>query len=80
MIDVFSPPPYLGATFNESRMKKKRSKEPTVEERFPNARARAVADAVVDKLDPKLPMTSFLDAWEAAYYGIAKKSPFRGPE
>lgn len=60
-------------------MRKKR-KEQTVEEKFPNARARAFADEAIDKLDPKLPMTVFLDAWEAAYFKIAKKSPFRDTE
>jgi len=55
----------------------KKRKERTVEELFPNAAARKAADDAIDRLDPKLPMTAFLDAWEAAYFGIAKKSPFR---
>jgi hypothetical protein len=34
---------------------------------FPNAAARKKADEAVDKLDSKLSMTEFLDAWIAAY-------------
>jgi len=56
---------------------KKRKREPTVEERFPNARARQAADEAIDALDPKLPMVAFLDAWEAAYFKVAGSSPFR---
>lgn len=56
----------------------KRKKERTVEELFPNAAARRAADDAIDKLDVTLPMHVFLDAWEAAYFQIAKKSPFRG--
>jgi hypothetical protein len=55
----------------------KRKKERSVEEVFPNARARKAADEAIDKLDPKLPMTAFLDAWEAAYLASCGKSPFR---
>lgn len=58
-------------------MKKKRN-QPAVEDLFPNARARKAADAAVDQLDPQLPMTAFLDAWEAAYFEVAGRSPFRG--
>jgi hypothetical protein len=36
-------------------------------ENFPTVRARAEADKAVDALDPKLPMTAFVDAWIAAY-------------
>ncbi len=60
-------------------MSKKKRKERTVEEVFPNAAARRAADDAIDKLDPKLPMTAYLDAWESAYFEIAKKSPFREP-
>jgi len=45
-------------------MKKKR-KEPTIEEKFPNAKARAAADAAIDKLDVALPMHVYLDTWES---------------
>jgi hypothetical protein len=57
----------------------KKRKERTVEELFPNARARVAADAAIDKLDVSLPMHVFLDTWEAAYFAVAKKSPFREP-
>lgn len=57
-------------------MKKKKS-ERGVEQIFPNAKGRAAADASTDKLDPKLPMTSFLDAWEDAYFKVVGSSPFR---
>lgn len=52
-------------------------KERTVEELFPNARARKAADDAIDKLDVSLPMHVFLDTWEAAYFAVTKKSPFR---
>lgn len=50
---------------------------PTVEALFPNAKGRRVADAAIDQLDPALPMTTFLDAWEGAYFEVAKASAFR---
>ena len=56
----------------------KRKKERTVEELFPNARARKLADDAIDKLDVSLPMHVYLDTWEAAYFA-ATKSPFRDP-
>ena len=59
------------------KKQKKPKKEPTVEKLFPNARARAAADAAIESLDPKLPMSAYLDAWEAAYFAVAKSSPFR---
>jgi hypothetical protein len=53
-------------------------KQPTVEELFPNARARKAADEAIDLLDPSLPMTTFLDCWENAYHvASGGKSPFR---
>ena len=58
---------------------KKRKKEATVEEKFPNARARAAADAAIDALGVDEPMHVYLDAWEAAYFAVAKRSPFRSP-
>jgi hypothetical protein len=58
----------------------KRRRERTVEEVFPNAKARQAADEAIDALDPKEAMTTFLDTWEAAYFAVAGKSPFRkGP-
>lgn len=55
----------------------KKKAQPAVEELFPNARARKAADDAIDKLDPQLPMTAYLDAWEAAYFEVAGRSPFR---
>lgn len=55
----------------------KRKKEPTVEERFPNARARKLADDAIDKLDVSLPMSTYLDLWENTYFVATGKSPFR---
>ncbi len=52
-------------------------KQKTVEELFPNARARKAADDAIDKLDVSLPMHVYLDTWEAAYYAAAGQSPFR---
>jgi len=55
---------------------KRKKKERTVEEVFPNARGRQAADEAIDKLDPKEPMTKFLDTWHAAYVAVAGRSPF----
>lgn len=49
----------------------------TVESLFPNASARRAADKAIDALTVSLPMSAFLDAWEAAYFENAKVSPFR---
>jgi hypothetical protein len=57
---------------------KKNKSQPAVEDYFPNARARKAADDAIDKLDPQLPMTTFLDTWENAYFEVAGRSPFRG--
>jgi hypothetical protein len=54
-----------------------KKKQLSVEELFPNARARKAADDAIDKLDPKLPMTAFLDRWEAEYFATCGRSPFR---
>jgi hypothetical protein len=59
---------------------KRKKRERTVEEVFPNARARQAADEAIDKLDPKEPMTTFLDTWETAYFAVAGRSPFRKNE
>ncbi|HTQ42470.1 MAG TPA: hypothetical protein VMI75_06895 [Polyangiaceae bacterium] len=59
-------------------MKRKR-RERSVEDVFPNARARQAADEAIGKLDPKETMTKFLDTWEAAYFAVAGCSPFRKP-
>ena len=55
----------------------KKKSQPAIEDFFPNARARKAADDAIDKLDPQLPMTAYLDAWEAAYFEVAGRSPFR---
>ncbi len=52
-------------------------KTQSVNELFPNALARMEADRAIDELNPELPMTVFLDTWEAAYFAVAKSSPFR---
>jgi hypothetical protein len=59
---------------------KRKPRSLTVEELFPNARARKVADEAIDKLDPKLPMTAYLDAFESAYVAAGGKSPFRNQD
>jgi hypothetical protein len=55
---------------------KKKKRERTVEEIFPNTRARQAADEAIDKLDPKETMTTFLDTWHAAYVAAGGRSPF----
>ena len=40
---------------------------------FPTARARDAADKAIDALDPKEPMTTFLDVWIAAYIAAGGK-------
>lgn len=45
-------------------------------ENFPTAKARAAADVAIDAIDPKLPMTAFLDTWLAAYAAAGGR---RGP-
>jgi len=59
-------------------MTKRKQRALTIEELFPNARARKAADDAIDRLDISLPMHVYLDAWEASYYAVAGKSPFRG--
>jgi len=61
-------------------MAKRKRKQLTIEELFPNARARQAADDAIDKLDVQAPMHVYLDSWEAAYFAIAKTSPFRGKD
>lgn len=58
-------------------MTRKKRKGESVEERFPSARGRKAADEAIDKLDPKLPMTTFLDVWESAYFASCGESSFR---
>ncbi len=53
-------------------------RKPTLEQLFPIAVARAMADQAIDKLPDTEPMTAFVDAWEAEYCRVAGgKSPFR---
>ena len=61
-------------------MKKRKTKHPTIEELFPNVRARQAADDAIDKLDVQEPMHVYLDTWESAYYAVARKSPFRAKD
>jgi hypothetical protein len=41
---------------------------------FPTAHARDVADRAIDCIDPKKPMTTFLDIWLAAYIKAGGKT------
>jgi hypothetical protein len=50
-----------------------------VEDLYPNKRCRDAADAVVDALPVHLPMSTFLDAWDAEYCRVGGKSPWRKP-
>lgn len=43
---------------------------------FPTTHAREAADRAVDRLDPSLPMTAFLDAWVAAYIRAGGRTPY----
>lgn len=47
--------------------KKSRKEDEWFSKHFPTPNARDAADHAIDKLDSKLPMTDFLDAWIAAY-------------
>lgn len=49
------------------RSKSKKVDPRSVEARFPTVAARTKADEAIDLLDPTSPMTSFIDAWYAAY-------------
>jgi hypothetical protein len=44
---------------------------------FPSAHARSDADKVIDKLDPNLPMTAFIDAWIAAYIAAGGRTTLK---
>ena len=62
-------------------MKKASSKRKrSLEEIFPNRAAREAADAAIDELSTKEPMTKYLDVWEGEYFHVAKRSPFRGKD
>lgn len=41
---------------------------------FPTVHAREAADRAVDAIDPKEPMTTFLDVWLAAYIATGGKT------
>lgn len=43
---------------------------------FPTSHARESADRAIDRLDPSLPMTAFLDAWVAAYIRAGGRTTF----
>lgn len=57
-------------------MKKLGRKDP-FEKLFPNAAGRKAGDEAIDALALDVDMRTYIDTWEAAYYGVAKKSPFR---
>lgn len=44
---------------------------------FPTVSARDAADKAIDALDPKEPMTTFLDAWIAAYIKAGGKTDLK---
>lgn len=44
-----------------------KSKHQTVEQRFPTAAARTLADQAIDRLPESAPMSEFIDTWLAAY-------------
>ena len=44
---------------------------------FPSPQARKKADEAIDALDVALPMTTFLDAWIAAYLAAGGKTPMK---
>ena len=44
---------------------------------FPNPAARAEADKVIDGLDPKEPMSKFIDTWIEAYHRAGGKRGIR---
>jgi hypothetical protein len=61
-------------------MKKKKkvlSDQAQLEKHFPNAEGRKAGDLAIDALGLDEDMIAYLDAWEAAYYAVAKKSPYR---
>lgn len=47
----------------------------TVEQKFPDPKARRAADEVVDKMSNDLPMSDFLAAWVDAYYEATHTLP-----
>ncbi len=49
------------------KMGKNSKKKGGVEDSFPTAQARKAADDAIDSLDPKLPMTAYIDEWYIAY-------------
>lgn len=44
---------------------------------FPDKRARDMADQAIEPLDPKLPMTAYLDAWFIAYLKAGGKTKLK---
>lgn len=44
---------------------------------FPSAHARDAADKAIDQLDPKEPMTVFLDTWFEAYIAAGGKTTLK---
>lgn len=60
-------------------MKRLKAKHGSLEQVFPNAVARALADQTIDALPMATTLAEAVDAWEAAYFAAAKRSPFRCP-
>ncbi len=44
---------------------------------FPTVAAREAADKAIDQLDPKEPMTTFLDTWVTAYVQAGGKTSIK---
>jgi len=44
---------------------------------FPTSSAREAADEAVDALDPREPMTTFLDAWISAYISAGGRTKLK---
>ena len=57
--------------------KKSRKDDEWFDKHFPTPNARNAADHAIDKLDPKLPMTDFLDAWIAAYIAAGGRTSLK---
>lgn len=49
-------------------------KERSVEQVFPDPKARRAADAAIDKLDVHEPMTTWIDTWIAEYVAAGGKT------
>lgn len=57
--------------------KKQKPPRDPLEKHYPSPRGRAAADAAIDALPVTEPMSTFLDAWDEAYFRATGHSPFR---